>query len=128
VYVQTVVAAVAEKRAPFALSVSVFLRTYGTHALKEAVAGTEDALAATPQSQCAYLRTYETHALKEAVGKKCGRACSCLEIAAARPPEHTPAYVSIRQHTSAYVSIRQHTSAYVSIRQHTSAYVSIRDE
>ena len=34
-------------------------------------------------------------------------------------PQHTSAYVSIRQHKSAYVSIRQHTSAYVSIRQHT---------
>jgi hypothetical protein len=40
--------------------------------------------------------------------------------------QRTSAYVGIRRHTSAYVSIRQHTSAYVSVRQHTSAYVSIR--
>jgi len=75
---------------------------------------------------------------------------ACPQPDASSPaPQHTSAYVSIRQHTSARyigtcstadVSIRKNTSAcpqpdalapapqtsaYVSIRQHTSAYVSM---
>ena len=54
-------------------------------------------------------------------------ACCCCCVHTA--PQHTSAYVSIRQHTSAAYgsSIRQHTPAYVNSKcQHTSAYVSIR--
>jgi phosphohistidine phosphatase SixA len=46
------------------LAVSSYLRTYETHALKEAVANTRG-----PHYVSAYLRTYETHALKEAVAE-----------------------------------------------------------
>ena len=46
------------------LAVSSYLRTYETHALKEAVANTRG-----PHYVSAYSRTYETHALKEAVAE-----------------------------------------------------------
>jgi hypothetical protein len=58
------------------------------------------------------------------------RRGSALRLAC--QPQHTSAYVGIRQHTSAYVSMRQRaaprlpSTAYVSIRRHPSAPVSIR--
>ena len=108
--------------------VSAYLRTDETHALKEAVGGTSDAIAVTPQCHCLFKARRDTYVAHVpglralAAPRRCCRHLGSVPEPPLPPPPERDTPPSLRArlapsptpaHTSAYVSIRQHTSAYV---------------